>query len=103
MRKHGHDILRLPPYQPELNAIELIWADRLVNQKFETITETDWKKICENVKKMEEKFIRVQSQLEDTIESFVIDLGAEYSEEDNSDFSEDDIEDGNLSGIEELI
>lgn len=24
---HGHDILRLPPYHPELNAIELIWAD----------------------------------------------------------------------------
>ncbi|KAG8316574.1 hypothetical protein J6590_047715 [Homalodisca vitripennis] len=45
---------------------------------------------------MEEKFIGVQSQLEDTIESFVIDLGAESSEEDNSDFSEDDIEDGNL-------
>ncbi|XP_046674540.1 uncharacterized protein LOC124363336 [Homalodisca vitripennis] len=121
MREHGRDIPRLPPYHPELNAIELIWADvknwvaahnvtfnihdveRLVNQKFETITETDWKKICENVKKMEEKFIGVQSQLEDTIESFVIDLGAESSEEDNSDFSEDDIEDGNLSGIEELI
>ncbi|KAG8295584.1 hypothetical protein J6590_077011 [Homalodisca vitripennis] len=73
------------------------------DNKFETITETDWKKICENVKKMEEKFIGVQSQLEDTIESFFIDLGAESSEEDNSDFSEDDIEDGNLSGIEELI
>ncbi|KAG8294824.1 hypothetical protein J6590_094037 [Homalodisca vitripennis] len=50
---------------------------------------------------MEEKFIGGQNQLEDTIESFVIDLGAESSEEDNSDFSEDDIEDGNLSGIEE--
>ncbi|KAG8270460.1 hypothetical protein J6590_084975 [Homalodisca vitripennis] len=54
-------------------------------------------------KKMEEKFIGVQSQLEDTIESFVIDLGAESSEEDNSDFSEDDIEYGNLSGVEKLI
>ena len=26
-KKYGHEILRLPPYHCELNAIELIWAD----------------------------------------------------------------------------
>jgi transposase len=24
---NGHTVLRLPPYQPDLNLIELIWAD----------------------------------------------------------------------------
>ena len=26
IRRHGHEILRLPPYHPKLNAIELIWS-----------------------------------------------------------------------------
>ena len=27
MREHGHMPLRLPPYHPQLNVIELIWAE----------------------------------------------------------------------------
>ena len=27
LRKYGHDVLRLPPYHADLNAIELIWAN----------------------------------------------------------------------------
>ena len=26
-KKHGHEVIRLPPYHCDLNAIELIWAD----------------------------------------------------------------------------
>lgn len=26
IRSHGHEVLRLPPYHPELNAIEFIWS-----------------------------------------------------------------------------
>jgi transposase len=26
IRGHGHEVLRLPPYHPELNPIELIWS-----------------------------------------------------------------------------
>ncbi|KAG8268245.1 hypothetical protein J6590_108454 [Homalodisca vitripennis] len=58
----GHVVLRLPPYHPELNAIEFIWAEvknwvgahnvrfkmdevnKLVNDKFESITVDTWKK-----------------------------------------------------------
>lgn len=27
MNNKGHNILRLPPYHPDLNPIELVWAD----------------------------------------------------------------------------
>jgi len=26
IREHGHEVLRLPPYHPDCNAIELIWS-----------------------------------------------------------------------------
>jgi transposase len=26
IRQHGHEILRLPPYHPDFNPIELIWS-----------------------------------------------------------------------------
>ena len=26
VRRHGHEVLRLPSYHPEFNAIELIWS-----------------------------------------------------------------------------
>ena len=26
IRSHGHEVLRLPPYHPDFNAIELIWS-----------------------------------------------------------------------------
>ena len=35
IRSHGHEVLRLPPYHPEFNAIELIWSQlkQIVRQK----------------------------------------------------------------------
>lgn len=119
-KKHGQDILKLPPYHPELNAIEYIWADvknwvaahnvtfnihdieSLIRQKFESITEADWIKTCEHIKKEEQDFIRNEVILEDTIESFVINLGAESSEEEVSNITEDEDNEGKLSGVEDL-
>jgi transposase len=38
MAQHGHSVLRLPPYHPELNPIEKIWA--LVKNYVETYNVT---------------------------------------------------------------
>uniref|UniRef100_A0A1B6HZW5 Tc1-like transposase DDE domain-containing protein n=1 Tax=Homalodisca liturata TaxID=320908 RepID=A0A1B6HZW5_9HEMI len=118
----GLIVLRLLPYHPELkNAIEFIWAEvknwvgahnvrfkmdeviKLVNDKFESITVDTWKKICEHVKQKELEFIGNQGPIENVIESFIISLGEDSSEEDDFVESEDsNAADGNLSGIEEL-
>lgn len=121
LQKHEHDIIRLPPYHPELNAIELIWAEvknwvgahnvtfnigdveGLARQKFEAMSSVEWQKKCENVKNIEKGFMRNQGLLEDTIESFIINLGGESSEEEDTDGTGDsEMSDGNLSGFEEL-
>lgn len=103
-------------YHPELNAIELIWAEvkkwvaannvtfkiedvkQLAQRKFDRISVEDWKKRCENVKKHEQEFIGNQSNLENTVESFIINLGAESSSSyECSKKSED-----SMSGVKEL-
>lgn len=114
-------MIRLPPYHPEPNAIELIWAGvknwvaannvtfkiedvkQLAQHKFDSISVEDWKKRCENIKKHEQEFIGNQSNLENTVESFIIKLGAESSidEASSSDGSSEKSEDS-MSGVEEL-
>lgn len=62
----GHAVLRLPPYHPDLNPIELIWSllkervakknvnfnmdsvEQLVKETCESITQDEWKKRCEH-------------------------------------------------------
>lgn len=106
LKQHGHDVLRLPPYHPELNAIELIWADVknwvasnnvtfkiadvevLARQKFQNITVEDWIKKCEHTKNYEKTFLGNQEHLENSIESFVVSLGTESSDEESSSTSE---------------
>lgn len=120
---HGHEVLRLPPYHPELNAIELVWAEvknwvaannvtfkfkeveELARKKFDTITAADWTKKCENVHNYEKNFMGNQANLEDAVESFIINLGVDSSDDENSNFSDNqsDMDDnGNMSGVEEL-
>lgn len=124
LKEHDHDVLRLPPYHPELNAIELIWADvknwvaannvtfnisdvkQLAQLKFENISAEDWRKKCENVKKHEQEFLGNQRNLESSVESFIIDLGADSSDEDENSSSDErcseQSDEDYMSGVEEL-
>lgn len=90
--EHGHTILRLPPYHPELNPIEYIWTiikrqvasnntemtmqrvQQLVEEQVGNITAEVWKITCEHAEEMEKKYIENDKEL-DTIldESFVFD------------------------------
>lgn len=72
IEKAGHTVLRLPPYHPDLNPIESIWAlgknavakknttEKLEDvrvmtiEEFSKITPEDWRKRCEHVYKIEE-------------------------------------------------
>ncbi|PSN52525.1 hypothetical protein C0J52_14325, partial [Blattella germanica] len=83
--------LRLPPYQCDLNPIELIW--NLLKEKVKTritssvslsslkeiseqalneIPKEDWKKVCDHVKKIADDYWRRDALLEDEIERIVI-------------------------------
>ena len=66
-QKYGHTIIRLPPYHPDLNPIELIWSNiknfvaknnkdfkiksiqKLFEEALQNISETDWKNAIKHV------------------------------------------------------
>ncbi|XP_045781508.1 uncharacterized protein LOC123878358 isoform X2 [Maniola jurtina] len=72
----GFEILRLPPYHPELNPIEKIWgmlknyvANKnvaqnltsimaLINERLETIDRTIWANTCQNVEETEKQYLQ---------------------------------------------
>jgi transposase len=66
----GHTALRLPPYHPDLNPTELIWADvkqwvasknttfkikdveQLCHQRFEETGQKEWHNVCQRMEKL---------------------------------------------------
>lgn len=83
IERAGHTTLRLPPYHPDLNPIEAIWAlgknsiaKKNVTEKlndvrelaiieFSKITADDWRKRCEHVQKVEELYRNAEVRSED--------------------------------------
>lgn len=74
LAEHGHVCLHLPPYHPELNATEKIWAFvknwvaarnvilsyrmlKLAEEKFALVTREEWVSVCNHVKELKKKYI----------------------------------------------
>jgi hypothetical protein len=73
--EHNHNILRLPPYHPELNPTELIWAPirnglaqnnttfgmddiiKLADQKLASISAEDWQRTDEHVRNTQQQLM----------------------------------------------
>lgn len=99
----GHIVLRLPPYHPDLNPIEKIWAQikdyvakkntsfklddamKLAREKIAALTEKNWKEVCDHVIKVEDEYVKVESVIENLSERIVINL-ADSSDEEDEDF-----------------
>ncbi|XP_023933911.2 uncharacterized protein LOC112042931 [Bicyclus anynana] len=72
----GFDVLRLPPYHPELNAVENIWgivkkyialnsneqmvtdAERLINESFNKINSVTWQNTCSHIEEIEKAYLK---------------------------------------------
>ena len=101
-RERGHEILRLPPYHPDLNPIELIWnqikqkvASRnvthsinnvltLAHEAVAEVSVSDWEKSCLHVEKIEAEYRSRDIVIDEQMERFVIDL-AESSDNESDD------------------
>lgn len=114
-RKHGHYILRLPPYHCELNAVELIWAqiknevakanntfkmsdiEKLLQTAIENVSQENWEAAEKHVIKLEEELyaaeVRIDATLpEDMLNSFRFyledsDNDSDWESDDDYDFS----------------
>ncbi|CAG2191755.1 unnamed protein product [Mytilus edulis] len=103
-RERGHDILRLPPYHPDLNPIELIWNQvkqsvasrnvthriddvlKLAHEAVADITVSDWEKTCRHVAIIEEEYRKRDIVIDEQMERLIIDLAdSSDSDSDNDD------------------
>lgn len=122
-KKHGHRVLRLPPYHCHLNSIELIWAQikgyvarnnkmfnmteiiRLTKEALQNVTESDWKKVVDHTKKIILEAWTNEGLMENSVEQMIInvnDEGDSSSEEDwDSECSDEEVEQhgSDVSGV----
>ena len=111
-KKYGMEVLRLPPYHCELNAIELIWADEknfvagenkemtiehvvtLFRKRREEITAETCKNCIKHARFVEEEYWKTDRIMDKKLEKFLISVGgsedASDTETDDSDTDSDD-------------
>jgi len=104
---HGHTVLRLPPYHPELNPIEKIWGivknwvatknisfnlddiKKLAEEKFQNISSDIWNNVCEHSKKIEENMMSQERILDNICDTLII--NADSSDEDSTAEDEENV------------
>lgn len=107
---YGHSVLRLPPYHPDLNPIETIWAQlkhyvasknvtfktddvrRLCEEKFSAMGVDVWRPICEHVKRLEKNYMDNEGIIDTAVDELIITLGDMDSESEES--SSENIDNG---------
>lgn len=100
-------MLCLPPYHPDLNPIEMVWAAikgyvssknvrwnvprviELVNEKVNVMGPCEWKKLCDKIKSIEEAYIKSDHVIDEMTEEFIIHVGDFDSSDDENDSSTD--------------
>lgn len=113
MAEHGHDVIRLPPYHPDLNPIEMAWAaikgyvgsknvtwnishvTGLVKEKVNLMGANEWIKLCQKVKEIEKEYIKNDHIVDAMTEEFIIHVGDDDSETNSEDEDSDDVEEIN--------
>jgi hypothetical protein len=109
LSEHGHSVLRLPPYHPELNPIELIWVLvknyvaahnvtfnlddvwKIAVDKFNNVKMEESKKNCDHVTKIEDDYLQ-REHIVDEVQELIIRVG--YDTDSSTDFfseSEDEV------------
>lgn len=122
LAEHGHSVLRLPPYHPDLNPIEMIWCclkqkvgkrnvsfsmtaiQQMVKEVCENITRDNWLSRVNHVKKNEQIYRDMEPLIDEATENFVINLEDDSDSERQSDSDSESEEDGdgNISGVDLL-
>ncbi|XP_045495965.1 uncharacterized protein LOC123694545 [Colias croceus] len=112
---HGFEVLRLPPYNCDLNPIEFIWhlikrrvaaknvkhfeseMEGLMLETIASITSDDWKKELNHVKRIENEYWQREILEDDDNFSSFINTGDSSCDDDGDDYSDSD---AGISGIE---
>jgi transposase len=97
---HGHTVIRLPPYHPDLNPIEKIWGivksriaaknvtfklrdvQQLAEENFAAVTMEEWAAVCRHVKVVEEEYLSREHEMDSAMERIII--NADDDDDDNT-------------------
>ncbi|KAK7872367.1 hypothetical protein R5R35_006992 [Gryllus longicercus] len=110
--ERGHTVIRLPPYNCDLNHIELAWAKikrvfrehnitgdlsvqhlrELAHYAFSTVTSADWKGFCEHIQKCENEYWQKDGILEIAIDDIIVNVAVDTASESERDRYSDDSE-----------
>ena len=88
-RQHGHEVVRTPPYHPELQPIETCWGilknevarhydftlenlKRQLNHAFDKITAVTCQRIIKKVRSVEERFWEEDARLDQAQENLIL-------------------------------
>ncbi|CAF4956641.1 unnamed protein product [Pieris macdunnoughi] len=98
----GHSVLRLPPYHPELNLIELLWGiikgkvasqnakfniknvEELFRKEAESITLNMFSAVWRKTREHEEKYVQLEPKVDNFTDSLIIKQGNSDSETSSS-------------------
>lgn len=101
VRSLGHEILRLPPYHPDLNPIELVWAALkqyvgtknvsfklsgvvdICDEFFNTYSANQWQKVCDKVIKIEDDYVSKEALFDHAFEEIIINLNDDDDDDDD--------------------
>ncbi|XP_045516861.1 uncharacterized protein LOC123709513 [Pieris brassicae] len=99
LAERGHQVLRLPPYHPDLNPIEMTWSDTkqyvgsknikwsvskcidLIQEKVLLMGTWDWQKLCKKMKDIEEQYAKSDHVVDLVTEQFIIHVDGDNSED----------------------
>ena len=119
---HGHPVLRLPPYHPDLNPIEKIWGivktrtaatnvnvklrdvPQLAEQNFAAVTVEEWAAACRHVKAVEEEHMSREHEMDSVMERIII--NADEDDDDANDTSESTVsceENDDIQGVGPVV
>lgn len=113
LAEHNHNILRLPPYHPDLNPIEMAWsmikqyvgsknvkwnlnnAIELVKEKVNLMGATQWETLCNKTKSVEEEYAKSDHIIDLMTEQFIIRVTDDSSDSEETDDDDCEMSDDN--------
>lgn len=110
LKNHGHTVLRLPLHMPELNPIEMAWAnvkckisvknigtvpnlEKLINEAIDSVTLNDWEIFCKDIENLERDYYSKDKIIEELIDEIPINLQSDSESESGSESHESTISD----------